>query len=108
MAVLQDRYTRVAVFLHWLIGAGVLAQISLGLWMITIPKSPPGIRAYWFNVHKSIGITIGLFVILRVLWRLAHTPPNLPAAMTAWQRTAANVSHWALYACMVVMPLTGY
>jgi cytochrome b561 len=35
-------YTRTAVVLHWLIGIAVLAQITLGLWMITIPKSPPG------------------------------------------------------------------
>ncbi|HET7157350.1 MAG TPA: cytochrome b, partial [Burkholderiales bacterium] len=107
-AVLQPRYTRTAIVLHWLIAAAVFAQISLGLWMIGIPKSPPGVRAYWFNVHKSIGITIGLLVIARLLWRLAHRPPPLPGTVQAWQRMAAKLSHCALYACMIVLPLSGY
>jgi cytochrome b561 len=107
-AVRTERYTRTAIVLHWLIGLTVLAQIGLGLWMIGIPKSPPGIRAYWFNVHKSIGITIGLLVLVRVAWRLAHHPPALPMSLRRWQRAAARVSHYALYVCMLVMPLSGY
>ncbi len=102
------RYTRTAIVLHWLIAAAVFAQIALGWWMIGIPKSPPGVRAWWFNVHKSIGITLGLLVLLRMLWRLAHRPPALPGALPRWQRIAARVSHASLYACMVIMPVTGY
>jgi cytochrome b561 len=101
-------YTRTAIVLHWIIAAAVFAQVSLGLWMIGIPKSPPGVRAYWFNVHKSIGITVGLLVLVRLAWRLAHRPPELPATVAAWQRGAARVSHYALYACMIVLPLSGY
>lgn len=101
-------YTRTAIVLHWLIAAAVLAQISLGWWMIDIPKSPPGVRAWWFNVHKSIGLTIGLLVLARIGWRLAHRPPPLPATLPAWQRIAARTSHVMLYVCMIVMPLSGY
>jgi cytochrome b561 len=104
----DPRYTRTARVLHWLIAVCVFAQIALGAWMIGIPKSPPGVRAYWFNVHKSIGITLGLLILLRVLWRIAHRPPALPGTIPAWQRTAAKVSHFALYACMIVMPVSGY
>ena len=42
----EPAYTRTAVALHWLIAIFVIAQISLGLWMIGIPKDPPGIRAW--------------------------------------------------------------
>src|SRR5215217_9665047 len=93
-AVETARYTRIAIFLHWLIAIAVFAQIGLGLWMIGIPKSPPGIRAYWFNVHKSIGLTIAVLVLLRLAWRLAHRPPALPGTLAAWQRTAARISHY--------------
>ncbi|HEU0199683.1 MAG TPA: cytochrome c peroxidase [Burkholderiaceae bacterium] len=103
-----DRYTSVAILLHWLIAAGVLGQIALGWWMIDIPKLPPGVRAYWFNLHKSIGLTIALLVFVRILWRLAHRPPPLPNAVPAWQRRAAAVNHALLYGCLVVMPLAGY
>jgi cytochrome b561 len=33
---------------------------------------------------------IGLLIVLRIVWRLTHTPPPLPAAMPAWQRHAAR------------------
>lgn len=101
-------YSRTAIVLHWLIAVMVLGQLALGWWMIDIPKSPPGVRAYWFNIHKSIGLTIAILVIVRVAWRMTHPAPALPAAMPAWQRYAAKVSHFGLYACLVIMPVTGY
>ena len=104
----MDRYTRTAVTLHWLIALGVIAQIALGWWMIDIPKSPPGVRAYWFNIHKSIGLTIGVLVLVRLGWRLAHRPPELPQTVPAWQRMAARTSHALLYVCMLAMPISGY
>lgn len=103
-----ESYTATAKFLHWLIAVAVFAQISLGLWMIGIPKAPPGVRAYWFNVHKSIGITLGVLILLRLLWRLTHRAPPLPATVPRWQRGAAKASHVLLYVCMIVMPLSGY
>lgn len=102
------RYDRVAVSLHWLLAVAVIAQIALGLWMIGIPKVPAGVRAEWFNLHKSIGMTIGLLVIVRLGWRLTHRPPALPATVPAWQVRAAGISHWLLYACMLAMPVAGY
>lgn len=101
-------YARTAVVLHWLIGVCVLAQITLGLWMISIPKTPIGVRAGWFNVHKSIGITLAALILVRVLWRLVHRAPPLPATMPKWERIAAKVNHFLLYACMIVMPVSGY
>ncbi len=103
-----ESYTATAKFLHWLIAVAVFAQISLGLWMIGIPKSPPGIRVYWFNMHKSIGITIGVLVLLRLLWRFTHPAPPLPGTVPAWQRIAAKANHILLYVCMIVMPVSGY
>lgn len=101
------RYDAVAQALHWLIAVAVIGQIALGLWMIDIPKLPTGVRAYWFNLHKSIGLTIGLLVVARLAWRLTHRPPALPA-LPEWQVRAAGVTHVLLYACLVVMPLAGY
>jgi len=102
------RYDHVAMALHWLVAIGVIAQIVLGLWMIEIPKAPAGVRAYWFNLHKSIGITLGLLIVMRLTWRITHRPPPLPTTMPRWQVRAAGASHWLLYACMITMPLAGY
>jgi cytochrome b561 len=102
------RYHPVSIALHWLIVLLVLAQLALGWWMIDIPKSPPGPRAWWFNLHKSIGLTIGVLMLARLGWRLTHAAPPLPHSMPRWQRNAAHTSHFLLYACLILQPLWGY
>lgn len=103
-----SRYTRVAIALHWLLAFGLIYQLWLGVWMGDIPKTPPGLRAEWFNWHKSIGIVLGLLIVLRALWRLTHQPPALPATLPRWQAWAAQMNHALLYVCMVAMPLSGF
>ena len=101
------RYHSVAIALHWLIAIGVLFMLALGLSMVEIPKGTPE-RAFYFNLHKSIGVTIGVLVLIRLWWRLTHRPPALPASMPAWEVSAAKISHGLLYACLVVMPVVGF
>src|SRR5688572_8389659 len=104
----MQRYGTVAIALHWLIAALVFCQIYLGWWMIEIPKYPVGVRAGWFNLHKSIGLTIALLIVLRLAWRLRHAPPPLPASVPRWQARAAGISHFLLYAALLLQPLVGY
>lgn len=103
-----SRYTRTAIALHWVLAIGLIYQLGLGVWMGDIPKTPPGLRAEWFNWHKSVGIVLGLLIVLRGLWRLTHRPPALPDSLPVWQTWAAGVSHALLYVCMVAMPLSGF
>lgn len=101
------RYTRTAVILHWLVAAVVLAQFSWGWLMQQIAKSPPGLRADAFNFHKSIGLCLLALMLIRLGWRISHRPPPLPA-LPAWQTRLARVTHVALYAALILMPLAGY
>jgi len=101
------RYTRIAITLHWILAIGLFYQLVLGVWMQDIPKTPPGIRAEWFNWHKSIGIVLGLLIVVRGIWRLSHRPPELPTSLPRWQAWTATANHALLYACMCVMPLSG-
>ena len=102
------RYGRVTMALHWLIALLITLQLTLGWWMTGLPKTPPGLRAGWFNLHKSVGITLGLLILFRVWWRWRHAPPPWPAGLPRWQRLAAGATHGALYVAMVLMPLSGY
>src|SRR3954470_10990817 len=102
-----DAYPRGVVVLHWIVGLGVLTQFGLGWWMQTLPDKT-GVQAWWFNLHKSIGLTVFLLVIAALAWRLRHRPPALPAPMPAWQRRSAKLAHFGMYACLIIMPLAGY
>ena len=103
----NGRYTRTAIALHWLIAALVILQFAWGWWMQEIPKQPVGPRVDAFNLHKSVGMTILALMVVRILWRIGHRPPPLPP-MRSWQAQAARLTHIALYALLVVHPLSGY
>ena len=101
------RYTRTAVALHWLVALVILVQIPFGWYLDEIPRGTPA-RGWYVTLHKSVGLTIGIAIVLRMWWRLRHRPPALPNKMPAWERIGAKATHLALYACMLIMPLTGY
>lgn len=104
---MNERYTRTAVVLHWLIAVLLLAQISFGAWMSDIPRGTPE-RALYFNLHKSSGLVLLALIVWRLVWRLRHAPPPWPATLPRWRQHAAQWSHRALYVLMIVTPLAGY
>ena len=94
--------------MHWLLGLALFAQIAFGFLLDDIaPRGTPA-RSGVVNLHKSCGITLAVLIAARLCWRLSHAPPPWPAAMAQGERRAAQWVHRALYACMVVMPLSGY
>lgn len=100
------RYTGVAVALHWLVAALVVAQFAWGWWMQEIPKQPVGPRVDAFNLHKSVGVAIFALTLVRLGWRLGHPAP--PLALPAWEARLARTVHALLYVALVVQPLSGY
>ena len=57
------RYDKVAIWLHWLIGAALLAETVFGFLLDEIaPRNTP-LRAPVINLHKSIGVVLGLIVM---------------------------------------------
>ena len=104
----RTRYTRAAVWMHWLIALALFGQIAFGFLLDEIaPRSTPA-RSGVINLHKSCGIVLGLLIVARLAWRLFHAPPAWPPAMGPVERRAARAVHAALYACMALMPLSGY
>lgn len=114
MAVRVAHYNRVQIVLHWLVALMILTMIAIGLFMVQLPKEselPPGeesVRAFWFLLHKSLGMTVAMLIVLRVGWRLMHKAPPLPDYVTTWQKHVSTAVHGLLYALMVAIPVTGY
>lgn len=103
---MRHRYTATAISLHWLIAIGIAGTFSLGLYMHELPLSPTKLQLY--SWHKWAGVSLFALIVVRLLWRATHAAPPLPAQMPALQRLAANATHWALYALMVAVPLSGW
>jgi cytochrome b561 len=106
VSVPDDRYSSVAIILHWLIAFLVLLLLGLGWYMADLPKGPD--RSWYFALHKSLGLTVLMLMILRVAWRLSHTPPALPESLPLWRRQLAQGSHQLFYVLLFLQPLSGY
>lgn len=100
------RYTATAIGLHWLMAILIFGMFGVGLYMTGLPLSPTKLQIY--SWHKWAGVTAFLLVLLRIVWRITHRPPPLPAAMPRWQQLAAHGGHALLYLLMVAIPLTGW
>jgi cytochrome b561 len=101
-----QRYTGVAITLHWLIAAVILGTFLLGQYMTNLQLSPAKLKLY--SYHKWIGVTIFVLVLARLAWRLAHRPPAPPATMPAWQHSAAGIAHFFLYVLTLAIPISGW
>jgi cytochrome b561 len=104
------RYSATAIGLHWLLGLALVALFGFGLYMTSLPFSPARLKLY--NWHKWAGVTVLALSALRLLWRLTHRPPALPAAvagaMPRWQQIAHHGTHHLLYVLFFAVPLLGW
>jgi cytochrome b561 len=106
---LAYRYGTTAQLLHWLTVLLVATAWALGTFDDVLPKGAG--RAAGLFVHISVGIAILVISIVRVPWRLTHTPTPEPtrfgAWMGRWTDPAARIAHYALYLLLVAVPITG-
>lgn len=99
-------YRRPAIALHWLIAVTLVGMVALGWYMMSIEHDPGS--DWYFNLHKSVGITVFSLVLIRIGWRLTHRPAPLPSFVPAWQTRLSTWTQLLLYVCMVLLPTTGF
>jgi cytochrome b561 len=98
------RFSVFSRLLHWVMAIMVLAMLFIGIGMVA------SLRDYhWLlTIHRPLGIAILVLVAIRLVNRLLHPAPPLPAHMPSWQRFAAKASHVLLYALMFALPIVGW
>ena len=99
----KTRYGTISRWLHWLMGGLITWQfLKLG---DRIEEGEHWLGQTLVPWHVSIGVLLLLLVVARIGWagsQLSQRPPHDPA--TAW---LVKGGHLALYACMLLMPITG-
>lgn len=94
-----------ARLLHWTMALLILAMLFVGAGMVTTVST----RHEWLlAIHRPLGATLLVLVIIRLAVRLRFRPPALPADMPPLMQFVAHASHWALYGLMIAMPLIGW
>jgi cytochrome b561 len=99
-----QRYSAVAIVLHWTIAVLIFVNIGLAWYFDDLTGTE---RLNVLQFHKPIGITVLVLTLARIAWRFVRPPPPMPP-MAAWERFAAHAVHGLLYVIMLGMPLTGW
>lgn len=102
-----QRYGNLSIFIHWLVAVTVYGMFALGLWMVTLSY-----YSDWYHqapdLHKSIGITLMLVMIIRVIWRIISPPPPPLKSYSRVTRIAAVAVHILLYTLLFSILISGY
>lgn len=104
MTTRATSYSPLAKILHWLCALMVIALLIIGF----VAKNTHGpIVKTLFGLHKSIGLTLLILMIIRLFHRLKHKhPAPLPAPRS--HQIAAWLTHITLYALIFVTILVGW
>jgi cytochrome b561 len=100
-----SKYSKTAIALHWIIAILIIANVTLASMSEDLPRAA---KAAYMNPHKAIGISILLFSVFRLFWRIGHKPPVLPDAIAGWQAKLGKTVHVLFYFLIIAVPLTGW
>jgi cytochrome b561 len=98
------RYDRKTVVLHW--ATAILVVLLWGIAQIidVFPSGAPRIDVR--SVHITLGVILGIVLLIRVPWRLTGGT-KLPPADTGVLQLAATLVHYLLYALVIIEVLLG-
>jgi cytochrome b561 len=93
------------MLLHWAIAGFIAFNLFTGYFL---EDWKPPFRFVALMLHFSSGLTVLALTVVRIVWRLLNPPPPYPEGLRPWERHAAHLAHFLLYAAMVLMPLSGW
>ena len=100
-----QRFTPLQRTLHWVMAVCIFAMLFIGVGMVST-VAPKYLTLV--NIHKPLGILILILALIRLVVRLRYGAPPLPLDLPEPMKLAAYLSHYALYALMIAMPLIGW
>ena len=102
-----DNYGSVAKIFHWVIAILIIGMLIFGFILVNLDRANPH-REDLISLHKSIGLTILMLIIVRLFWRFINIQPALPITTPWWERIAAKSAHFFLYLFIFVMICSGW
>jgi len=104
-ANLPTRYGVVAMTLHWLIAATIIANVVI---VLAAPEGRNPTHLAMMSFHMALGLTVLVLSIARVAWRLMNPVPPPPAGLSPLMRIGGKALHHLFYLLIVAIPLAGW
>jgi cytochrome b561 len=102
------RYGIVARLFHWVTALAILAIVILGIWIAYFEPAEEAFKLRLYGIHESLGFSVLLLTLLRLAWRQASPPPELPTELPEILRLAAHANHIFLYVVLIAQPVVGF
>lgn len=102
----QLRYSPAARRFHWL----AFAAVALAYLLINIIDLFPrgsGAKTLVLQGHFTAGLVVLVLVLPRLWHRLRNAPPTITPALMPWQSFLSRVTHFLLYAFLLLQPILG-
>tara|TARA_Y100001960_G_C14774529_1_gene882223 strand:- start:2047 stop:2631 length:585 start_codon:yes stop_codon:yes gene_type:complete len=103
----KERYGVIAIAFHWIVALGFLGCYASVYFRHWFTQEKTDLNWTALQLHLSFGISVMVFVVLRIIWKLLNKQPDHVEGTKA-EHFAASAMHYVLYAVMIIMPVTGY
>ena len=99
-------YGRGAQAFHWITVALLTVLVALGLYCSWVGDGP--VRSYLLDSwHKPLGLVVIVLTLLRLGWKTSRPGIAEAEGLARWESGLSRVTHWALYAVVLAMALSG-
>ena len=102
----KKKFGSISKLFHWIVSILMISMLVMGLVMTRMDRS--AFRVELYGIHKSLGLTLLILIVARLLWRLINRVPTYPESIPKWEQTFARIGHWVLYLIILAMPLSGW
>lgn len=103
----DSKYSLTIRVLHWSMAAIIVGELAVGLYMTQLDGSAPN-KYDLYPLHKEFGVLALLLLVWRIPSRLRTGAPDFPSSLTKSEVNLAKIGHISLYACMLLMTVSGY
>lgn len=92
-------------WLHWLVAAIVLLLLAFSFFLQDLAKP---IQPNAYMIHKSLGLTVLVLMVLRIIWITYKGRPELPRSVPRWEVIFSRAIQHCLYLFLILMPICGW
>ena len=100
------KYSTPVIAIHWIVAACVVGLVPAGFLISRLDEG--SVQETVSAAHQSVGVLVLLLTLLRLAFRASGRMPEPSAVLTPFERVAARVTHFSLYALLIVGPLVGW
>ncbi len=100
------KYSLGTRIMHWITGIPLIMMLIGGFYMTSLSSSSE--KWEYYGIHKAIGVTLLVMVIIRLVITISSAGPATPSGMSATEILLSRWTHFLLRITMLLMPLSGY